>query len=103
MNEHNILKILYFLSTVNEATAQDIQMKCYLSQPETSQVCQELEKLGYIRSRRENLAQGKGRPYNIYKLKYTIQEIKEFYKIKLEEEYKNKVMEMNKILKGDFK
>lgn len=103
MNELNLLKVINYLSNNKEATVEQICLGVNLKQPEVSIGCTELLDRKWILSRRENRP-GKGRPYYIYKLgKYSIEQIKEFLRIKYDEEYKTKVMEMYKYLKGEIK
>lgn len=70
----NIALTLVYLSNVEEATSQDLEIGSGLRQPEVSIAMRELKRLGWI-DEREVKKEGKGRPTNIYKLTVTMPEI----------------------------
>ncbi len=100
MNEKRIMKILYFLKNNNiEATVQDMQIGCHISQPELSIGCTELLKRKWIAVRMKSRMSGKGRPTNMYRLNINIEEIIKYYKLKYSEEYNIKIKELNNEIK----
>ena len=98
-NKKNIYRVLYFLSNIKEASGQDIEKGLRLPQPEVSVAVKELEKEGWIESRRENYP-GKGRPIHIYKLKYPIQNIKSMIKMRIEDEAQKQILSIFQYLNG---
>ncbi|MCX8207103.1 MAG: ArsR family transcriptional regulator [Methanothrix sp.] len=70
----NVAKVLTYLAGVVEATSRDIETNSDLRQPEVSIAMRELRELGWI-SERDEKNPGKGRPYRIYRLEKSIDEI----------------------------
>jgi len=70
----NVASSLAYLSSVEEATSQDLEIGSELRQPEVSIAMRELKSLGWI-DEREVEKEGKGRPMKIYKLAVTMPEI----------------------------
>ncbi|MGB9902856.1 ArsR family transcriptional regulator [Methanothrix sp.] len=70
----NVAKVLMYLAGVVEATSRDIETNSDLRQPEVSIAMRELRELGWI-SERDEKNPGKGRPYRIYRLEKSIDEI----------------------------
>ncbi|MEM0498594.1 MAG: ArsR family transcriptional regulator [Methanothrix sp.] len=70
----NVAKVLTYLAGVVEATSRDIETNSDLRQPEVSIAMRELRELGWI-SERDEKNPGKGRPYRIYRLEKSVDEI----------------------------
>lgn len=70
----NVAKVLTYLAGVVEATSRDIETNSDLRQPEVSIAMRELRELGWI-SERDEKNPGKGRPYRIYRLEKSIEEV----------------------------
>lgn len=100
MTEKNQLRIIKFLSTTEEATSDDIENILSLSQPEVALSLGELQDMGLVIKRTERHIEGKGRPIHIYKLKSNIQNIKEYYRAKIETESMEKIKSIFKYLNG---
>ncbi len=75
--KRNVAKVLTYLKNVKEVTSRDLEMGSDLRQPEVSIAMRELEGLGWI-GEREEKKPGKGRPYKIYQLKTSIEDIIEY-------------------------
>jgi predicted transcriptional regulator len=75
--KRNVAKVLTYLKNVKEVTSRDLEMGSDLRQPEVSIAMRELEDLGWI-GEREEKKPGKGRPYKIYQLKTSIEDIIEY-------------------------
>ena len=75
--KRNVAKVLTYLKNVKEVTSRDLEMGSDLRQPEVSIAMRELEELGWI-AEREEKKPGKGRPYKIYQLKTSIEDIIEY-------------------------
>jgi predicted transcriptional regulator len=69
-----IARILSYLQSENEVTSVDLERGAGLRQPEVSVAMRELKERDWI-SERENKKPGKGRPYRIYPLKISFNEI----------------------------
>lgn len=72
--KRNVAKVLTYLAGVSEATSREIEIGSDLRQPEVSIAMREIRKLDWIVERDEKNP-GKGRPYRIYKLNRSLQEI----------------------------
>ncbi len=70
----NVAKVLTYLAGVVEATSREIEMGSDLRQPEVSIAMRELRELGWI-SEKDEKNPGKGRPYRIYRLEKSLDEI----------------------------
>jgi len=70
----NLAKTLLYLSQIDECKSIDIEQEINLRQPEVSAVTQQLMKKGWL-VKREFRKKRKGRPIQIYKLAYPIDEI----------------------------
>jgi predicted transcriptional regulator len=70
----NLSKILVFLSKVGEASSHDIEESINIRQSEVSIVTKRLRNNGWVTSRSLNKP-SKGRPIQIYKLRYSMRRI----------------------------
>ncbi len=69
-----IARILSYLKLTDETTSVDLERGAGLRQPEVSIAMRELKQYDWI-NERENKKPGKGRPYRIYSLKVSFNEI----------------------------
>ncbi len=69
-----VARILSYLQTGDEVTSVDLEKVTGLRQPEVSVAMRELKEHGWI-NEREGKKPGKGRPYKIYSLKVSFDEI----------------------------
>ncbi|VVB88231.1 MarR family protein [uncultured archaeon] len=69
-----VARILSYLQTEDEVTSVDLERVTGLRQPEVSVAMRELKEHGWI-NEREGKKPGKGRPYKIYSLKVSFDEI----------------------------
>ncbi len=72
--KRNVAKVLTYLAGVEEATSREIEIGSDLRQPEVSIAMRELRDLEWI-SERDEKNPGKGRPYRIYSLDRSLEEI----------------------------
>ena len=70
----NIARTLSYLQNVNEATSVELERVVRLHQPEVSIAMKQLKERDWI-NEREKKKTGKGRPYKIYSLKVSFNEI----------------------------
>ncbi len=70
----SVARILSYLQTGDEVTSVDLEKVTGLRQPEVSVAMRELKEHGWI-NEREGKKPGKGRPYKIYSLKVSFDEI----------------------------
>lgn len=69
-----VARTLAFLKSVNEATSVELEMGTGLRQPEVSIAMRQLKEHDWINEREEKKP-GKGRPYKIYSLKVSFNDI----------------------------
>ena len=69
-----VAKTLAYLQQVNEVTSIELEMGTDLRQPEVSIATNQLKERGWI-NEREKKKIGKGRPYKVYSLKVSFNEI----------------------------
>ncbi len=69
-----IARILSYLQSENEVTSVELEREAGLRQPEVSIAMKELKQHDWI-NERENKKPGKGRPYRVYSLKISFNEI----------------------------
>jgi len=70
----NIARTLSYLQNVNEATSVELERVVRLHQPEVSIAMKQLKERDWI-NEREKKKTGKGRPYKIYSLKVSFNDI----------------------------
>ena len=70
----NIARTLSYLKNVDEATSVELERVVRLHQPEVSIAMKQLKKRDWI-NEREKKKTGKGRPYKIYSLKVSFNDI----------------------------
>ncbi|MFH1322643.1 MAG: ArsR family transcriptional regulator [Methanobacteriota archaeon] len=70
----NIARTLSYLQNVDEATSVELERVVRLHQPEVSIAMKQLKKRDWI-NEREKKKTGKGRPYKIYSLKISFNDI----------------------------
>ncbi len=94
--KRNVAKVLTYLAGVKEATSKDIEIGTDLRQPEVSIAMREIRKLDWI-SERDEKNLGKGRPYRIYKLNKSLQEIIDYLEQEKAKESAITMMQIEKL------
>ncbi|MHC1570767.1 MAG: transcriptional regulator [Methermicoccaceae archaeon] len=90
--KRNISRAIAYLRDGKEATSRDLEIGADLRQPEVSITMRELLELDWVEVRQDKKP-GKGRPYNIYKLKKPVSAI-------IEELEQKKLQESKEILES---
>ncbi len=98
MSEQTVLKILSFLLNKKDIGISELMRETKISQPEISNAIIELERRGWVAIYNVPHGTGKGRPLKIVKLKYDLNYIINWYKIKYSSEYNEHIKIVNKIL-----
>ncbi len=94
--KRNVAKVLTYLAGVKEATSKEIEIGTDLRQPEVSIAMREIRKLDWI-SERDEKNLGKGRPYRIYKLNKSLQEIIDYLEQEKAKESAITMMQIEKL------
>ena len=94
--KRNVAKVLTYLAGVKEATSKEIEIGSDLRQPEVSIAMREIRKLDWI-SERDGKNLGKGRPYRIYQLNRSLQEIIDYLEHEKTKESAITMMQIEKL------
>jgi predicted transcriptional regulator len=94
--KRNVAKVLTYLAGGKEATSREIEIGSDLRQPEVSIAMREIRKLDWI-SERDGKNLGKGRPYRIYQLNKSLQEIIDYLEHEKTKESAITMMQIEKL------